>query len=115
MSIILKNSQYNFKRKVYFLMKKIVDQRSKQRELYENLLIALFINVPAVNIVIASIIPSLSNGVMAILYLVLICLFFFDYFLHYIKRTHVETIASVMVVFTIIIEYVLTWIKIGNQ
>ena len=115
MSIILKNSQYNFKRKVYFLMKKIVDQRSKQRELYENLLIALFINVPAVNIVIASIIPSLSNGVMAILYLVLICLFFFDYFLHYIKRTHVDTIASVMVVFTIIIEYVLTWIKIGNQ
>lgn len=71
--------------------------------------------MPAVNIVIASIIPSLSNGVMAILYLVLICLFFFDYFLHYIKRTHVETIASVMVVFTIIIEYVLTWIKIGNQ
>ncbi len=96
-------------------MKKFVDQRSKQRELYESILIALFINVPAVNIVIASIIPSLSNGVMTILYLVLICLFLFDYFLHYIKRSRIESINSVMVVFTIIIAYVLTWIKIGNQ
>lgn len=96
-------------------MREFVDQRSNQREVYESILIALFINVPAINIIIASIIPSLSNGVMAILYLLLICLFLFDYFLNYIKRLRIERITSAMVVFTIIIAYVLTWIKIGNQ
>lgn len=96
-------------------MKEFVDQRSNQREVYESILIALFINVPAINIIIASITPSLSNGVMAILYLLLICLFLFDYFLNYIKRFRIERITSAMVVFTIIVAYVLTWIKIGNQ
>lgn len=96
-------------------MREFVDQRSNQREVYESILIALFINVPAINIIIASIIPSLSNGVMAILYLLLICLFLFDYFLNYIKRLRIERITSAMVMFTIIIAYVLTWIKIGNQ
>ena len=96
-------------------MREFVDQRSNQREVYESILIALFINVPAINIIIASITPSLSNGVMAILYLLLICLFLFDYFLNYIKRLRIERITSAMVVFAIIIAYVLTWIKIGNQ
>ena len=96
-------------------MREFVDQRSNQREVYESILIALFINVPAINIIIASIIPSLSNGVMAILYLLLICLFLFDYFLNYIRRLRIERITSAMVVFTIIIAYVLTWITIGNQ
>ncbi len=98
-----------------FLVREFVDQISNQRELYESILIASFINVPAINVIIASIVPSLSNGVMAILYFVLICLFLFDFFLHYMKRLCIEGIASVMVVFTIIIAYVLTWIKIGNQ
>lgn len=96
-------------------MKEFVDYRSNQKEVYESILIALFINVPAINIIIASIIPSLSNGVMAILYLILICLFLIDFFQHYVKRSRIERAASLLIIFTIIIAYILTWIKIGNQ
>ena len=96
-------------------MRKFTNQRGNRKKIYESILIALFINVPAINITIASIIPSLSNGVMAILYLGLICLFLINFVFNYLKRLYTETISSVMVVFTIVIAYILTWINIGNQ
>ena len=96
-------------------MRDFVKFQSNQKEVFESNLIALFINVPAINIVIASMIPAFSNGVMAILYLVLICLFLIDSFLHYLNRLHIESVASAMIMFVIIIAYSFTWVRIGNQ
>lgn len=89
--------------------------KNSSRVVYESLLIALFINVPAINTIIASVIPSLSNGVMALLYLLIICLFIINYLIYYAKRIHVEKISSVIVVSTIIVAYILTCLSIGMQ
>lgn len=95
-------------------MREFVNRKS-HREIYESMLIALFINVPAINIIIASVVPSLSNGVMAIIYLLLFCLFLFEFIIYYLKRARIEKITSFVIIFTVIIFYVLTWMMIGNQ
>ena len=96
-------------------MRKFTNQKGERKEVYESILIALFINVPAINTTIASIIPGLAGGIMAILYLGLFCLLLINFVFNYLKRSHIETLSSIMVMFTIIIAYIFTWINIGNQ
>ena len=96
-------------------MGKYANPKEKRKEIYESFLIALFINVPAINTTIASIIPGLAKGIMAILYLGLFCLLLINFVFYYLKRLYIETITSIMVIFTVIIAYMFTWVNIGNQ
>ena len=66
-------------------MRKFTNQKGERKEVYESILIALFINVPAINTTIASIIPGLAGGIMAILYLGLFCLLLINFVFNYLK------------------------------
>lgn len=90
-------------------------KRSNRKKIYESILVSVFINTPAINIVVASAIPRFSNGIMSILYFSLFFLMVLNFIISYKDRWRIENISSMMILCLIVFAYLMTALMIGAQ